>query len=51
MGTELFIKLSSKEKKRKFKTKCSELGYEMKEVVEMAVDEVIKNGKNSCFLK
>lgn len=47
----IFITLSSEEKKKKFKMKCLEIGLEMKEVLEKAVDEVIKNGKNSCFLK
>ena len=51
MGTQLFIRLSTEDKKHKFKQKCLDLKIDMRDVVEKAVDEVIKNGKDSCFLK
>ncbi len=51
MGTQLFIKLSSEEKKRQFKEKCVNLGYDMRVVIEMAVDEFLKKGKDCEFIK
>ena len=51
MGTQLFVKLSSEKKKRDFKTKCVEEGYDMKEVIEQAVEEFLKKGKDSSFIK
>ncbi len=51
MSTLLFVRLSSEENKRNFKTKCAEEGYDMREVVVKAIDEFLKNGKESCFIK
>ena len=47
----LFINVSTEEKKRNFKSKCVDEGLKMRVVVEMAIDEFLKKGKKSCFVK
>ncbi len=50
IGSQLFVKLNGDNKKNDFKSKCALLGLSMSEVIDKAVNEFLKKGKESCFL-
>ncbi len=51
MADEIFVKLSTEEKKTNFKSKCILEGLKMRDVIEKAVDEFIEKGKYCEFMR